>query len=93
MTKLQFIYLFIYLLYLTLVYKIVKNNSTNKYQQYQVYPIISVKLTLSWISSALLVWSVNQTSTKGNSVLTVFIIVKECGEIFITVQIVYSERN
>ena len=25
--------LFIYLLYLTLVYKIVKNNSTNKYQQ------------------------------------------------------------
>ena len=27
---------FIYLLYLTLVYKIVKNNSTNKYQQYQV---------------------------------------------------------
>ena len=26
-------YLFIYLLYLTLVYKIVKNNSTNKYQQ------------------------------------------------------------
>ena len=26
----------IYLLYLTLVYKIVKNNSTNKYQQYQV---------------------------------------------------------
>ena len=30
------IYSFIYLLYLTLVYKIVKNNSTNKYQQYQV---------------------------------------------------------
>ena len=29
-------FLFIYLLYLTLVYKIVKNNSTNKYQQYQV---------------------------------------------------------
>ena len=28
--------LFIYLLYLTLVYKIVKKNSTNKYQQYQV---------------------------------------------------------
>ena len=27
------IYLFIYLLYLTLVYKIVENNSTNKYQQ------------------------------------------------------------
>ena len=26
------LYLFIYLLYLTLVYKIVKNNSTNKYQ-------------------------------------------------------------
>ena len=33
---LPFIYLFIYLLYLTLVYKIVKNNSTNKYQQNQV---------------------------------------------------------
>ena len=31
-----FIYLFIYLLYLTLVYKIVENNSTNKYQQNQV---------------------------------------------------------
>ena len=29
-------FLFIYLLYLALVYKIVKNNSTNKYQQYQV---------------------------------------------------------
>ena len=29
-------FLFIYLFYLTLVYKIVKNNSTNKYQQYQV---------------------------------------------------------
>ena len=29
-------YLLIYLLYLTLIYKIVKNNSTNKYQQYQV---------------------------------------------------------
>ena len=40
-------------------------------------------MTLSSISSALLTWSVNQTSTKENSVLTVFIIVKECGEIFI----------
>ena len=28
--------IFIYLLYLTLVYEIVKNNSTNKYQQNQV---------------------------------------------------------
>ena len=39
-------------------------------------------MTLSSISSAL-VWSVNQTSIKQNSVWTVFIIVKECGEIFI----------
>ena len=38
---------------------------------------------LSSISSALLAWSVNQTLTEENSVLTVFIIVKECGEIFI----------
>ena len=29
-------YLLIYLLYLTLVYKIVENNSTNKYQQNQI---------------------------------------------------------
>ena len=42
-----------------------------------------VKLTLSSISSALLTWFVNQTSTEENSVLTVFIIVKECGETFI----------
>ena len=45
--------------------------------------MISVKLTLSSISSALLAWSVNQTLTEQNSVLTVFIIVKECGQIFI----------
>ena len=31
-----YLFIFIYLLYLTLVYKIVKNNSTNKYQQDQV---------------------------------------------------------
>ena len=31
-----FIYLFIYLFYLTLVHKIVESNSTNKYQQNQV---------------------------------------------------------
>ena len=31
--SLEMFYLFIYLLYLTLVYKIVENNSTNKYQQ------------------------------------------------------------
>ena len=37
----------------------------------------------SSISRALLAWSVNQTSTSENSVLTVFNIVKECGEIFI----------
>ena len=30
---------------------------------YNVYPIISVKLTLSVFSSVLLIWSVNQTST------------------------------
>ena len=44
---------------------------------------MSVKLTLSSISSALLTWLVNQTSAKENSELTAFIIVKECGEIFI----------
>ena len=44
--------------------------------------MISVKLTLSSISSALLTWSVNQTSTEENSVLTVFIIVKEFSKIF-----------
>ena len=31
--SLEMFYLFIYLLYLKLVYKIVENNSTNKYQQ------------------------------------------------------------
>ena len=49
-------------------------------------------MTLSSISSALLVWSVNQISTIENSVLTVFVIVKQCDEILI-VQIVYSEQN
>ena len=49
---------------------------------YNIYPIISVKLTLSSISSALLEWSVNQTSTEENSAFTVFIIVKTCGEMF-----------
>ena len=43
---------------------------------------MSVKLTLSSILSALLTWSVKQTSTEENSVLTVLIIVKEYGEIF-----------
>ena len=46
------------------------------------YPIINVKFTLSSISSGLLDWSVNHTSTEENSVLTVFIIVKTCGEMF-----------
>ena len=50
---------------------------------YNAYPIISVKLTLSSIGSALLKWSVNQTSTEENSIAIVFIIVKERGEIFI----------
>ena len=45
--------------------------------------MISVKLTLSSISSALLTWSVNQTSTEENAVLTVSIIVKEFSKIFI----------
>ena len=39
-------------------------------------------MTLSSISSALLAWSVNQTSAKENSVLTAFLIVRECDEIF-----------
>ena len=58
---------------------------------YNDYPIISVKLTFSSISSALLAWFVNQPSTKGNSVLTVFIIVKDYGEI--TAEIFCSEQN
>ena len=58
-----------------------------------MYPIISVKLILYLISSVLLAWSVNQTSAEENSVLTVFVIVKECGEIFITVQIVCLEQK
>ena len=45
--------------------------------------MINVKSTLSSISSSLLTWSVIQTSREENSVLTEFIIVKECGEIFI----------
>ena len=36
--------------------------------------MISVKLTLTSNSNSLLTWSVNQTSTKENSLLTVFII-------------------
>ena len=48
--------------------------------------MISVKLTLFSISSALLTSSVNQTSTEEYSVLTVFIIFKECGEIFVNCQ-------
>ena len=48
---------------------------------YNVYPIISAKLTFSSVSNALLAWSVNQTSTEEDSVLTVF--VKEHGKIFI----------
>ena len=50
---------------------------------YKGYPIIIVKLTLSSISSALLTWSENQASSKGNLVVIVFIIAKECGKIFI----------
>ena len=42
-----------------------------------------IKLKLSSISSGLQTWSVNQNSTKENSVLIVFIIVKECGNILI----------
>ena len=39
-------------------------------------------MTLSSVSSALITWSVNQTSTEENSVLAAFINVKEWGEIF-----------
>ena len=39
--------------------------------------MISVELILSSISVALLTWSLNETSTEKNSVLTVFIIVKK----------------
>ena len=48
-----------------------------------IYPIISVILTLCSVPSTLLAWSVKETSTEEDSVLTMFIIVKECGEIFI----------
>ena len=41
---------------------------------YNNYPIINVKFNLQS--------QVNQTSTEENSVLTVFIIVKTCGEMF-----------
>ena len=50
---------------------------------YNNYPIVNVKFTSSSVSSALLAWSVKKTSITENSVLTLFIIVKECGEIFI----------
>ena len=50
---------------------------------YNIYPIISVNLTLSSILSAFLTLSVNQTSTEENSVLGMFVIVKECDEILI----------
>ena len=51
-------------------------------------------MTLSSISSGLLNWSVNQTSICENSVLTVFIIVKVFGEIYLLAdQIVYLEQN
>ena len=55
--------------------------------------MMCVKLTLSSISSALLTWFVNQTSTEENSVLTVFIIVKECGETFINYPNCLFERK
>ena len=42
-----------------------------------------MRFTLSSISSALLDWSVNQTSTEENSVFAVLIIVNAWGEIFI----------
>ena len=60
---------------------------------YNNHPIISVKLTLSSISSALLVWSVKQTSTKENSVLTVFILLKNVVKYLLADQIVYLEQN
>ena len=48
--------------------------------------MISAKLALSSVSSALLAWPLNETSIEENSVLTVLIIVKECGEVFINCQ-------
>ena len=47
----------------------------------------SVKFTFFSIPSALLTWSVNQTSPEQNSILSELIIVKECGQILLTVQI------
>ena len=43
----------------------------------------SIKLTVSSISNTSLTGSVNQTLAEENLVWTVFIIAKECGEIFI----------
>ena len=48
---------------------------------YNVYPIISVILTLSSISKGTIFWSVNQTSVDENSVFVVFSIINECGAI------------
>ena len=53
---------------------------------YNVYTMIGVKLKLSSISSALLTWFVNQTSTEENLVLNMFIIFEEKGKIFINCQ-------
>ena len=50
---------------------------------YKAYQIITVKFTLSSISSGLLFWSVNHNWTDWNSSLVVFNIVNKCGEIVI----------
>ena len=47
----------------------------------------SVKFTFFSVPSALLTWSVNQASVEQNSILSVVIIVKECGQNLLTVQI------
>ena len=50
---------------------------------HNIYPIISVILTLSSISSCLQFWSVNHSSIDENSVFVVFSIVNEWGAIVI----------
>ena len=52
-------------------------------QFYNFYPIISVIFTLSSISNVLLILLVNHNSADSNSVLVVFSIVNEWGEIVI----------
>ena len=52
--------------------------------------MIRVILTLSSILSCLLFWSVNDTSTEVNYVLTVFIVINEWGEILISLNELFA---